>query len=348
MEPQYYLNTYSTYSLTDRIRQIIRDAKKYIKTGNFFFFFLSMLEELKEDCKRGVVVFILSNLRDDENRLVAGNKFKKEEYDPHIPNLMDLVAMGAHVRCISELHAKFLLSDGTSGMIMSSNYTIDSLFRNPECGVDLCNNDLIYLERLFDTIFTHADIRLAGRKKDGYRFLRYSSLIDPKVFQQNETDILMTLAPHKNTETNLANCNIISLYNKIATIINNAEGCVFLAAFSFRDIDKLPLVKNALLNAANKNVEIFLIYNSEHYRNEKEISPLQTRFPNIKPWGIPKNHAKFLFTEKEGMIFTSNIDGEIGLLTGFELGVRLSKLQHDQCINSIQKLQQEIKNKKYE
>lgn len=141
MEPQYYLNTYSTYPLTERIKQIIRGAKKYIKTGNFFFREPGMLEELKTACQRGVVVFILSNLQENENRFVAGNKFKKEEYDPHIPNLMDLVSIGAHVRCISELHAKFILADGEIGMIMSSNYTINSLYGNPECGVDLFKDD---------------------------------------------------------------------------------------------------------------------------------------------------------------------------------------------------------------
>lgn len=348
MEPQYYLNTYSTYPLTERIKQIIRGARKFIKTGNFFFREPGMLEELKAACQRGVVVFILSNLQENENRFVAGNKFKKEEYDPHIPNLMDLVGIGAHVRCIGELHAKFILADGEVGMIMSSNYTIDSLYGNPECGVDLFNNDCNYLERLFDTIFTHADTRLVGRKKDGYVFKSYSSLIDPKVFQDNETNILLTLAPGNNTETNLANCNITSLYHEIANVINDAEECVFLAAFSFREIDKLPFIKNALVNAAGRDLEIFLIYNSEHDRIKKEIYCLQTEISGIKSWEIPKNHAKFLFTEKEGIIFTSNIDGKAGLLNGFELGVRLSEHQYDQCVNSIQELEQEIKDKKYE
>ena len=347
MNPKYYLNTYSTYPLTERIKQIIRGAKKYIKTGNYFFREPGMLEALKAACQRGVVVFILSNLRDDENRYVAGNKFKKEEYDPHIPNLMDLVSIGAHVRCIGELHAKFILADGEIGMIMSSNYTIDSLYGNPECGVDLFKDDYNYLEGIFDTIFTHADTRLVGRKKDGYVFKSYSSLIDPMVFQDNESNILLTLAPRNNT-TNLSNCNITSLYHEIANIINDAEECVFLAAFSFREIDKLPLIKNALVNAASRNLEIYLIYNSKHDRVEKEIYQLQTELSSIKSWGIPKNHAKFLFTEKEGIIFTSNIDGEAGLLNGFELGVRLSEHQYDQCVNSIQELEQEIKNKKYE
>lgn len=346
MEPQYYLNTYSTYPLTERIKQIIRGAKEYIKTGNYFFREPGMLEELKAACQRGVVVFILSNLQENENRFVAGNKFKKEEYDPHIPNLMDLVSIGAHVRCIGELHAKFILADGEIGMIMSSNYTIDSLYGNPECGVDLFNDDCNYLERLFDTIFTHADTRLVDRKKDGYIFKSNSSLIDP-VFQDNESNVLLTLAPRNNT-TNLAKCNITSLYHEIANIINDAEECAFLAAFSFREIDKLPLIKNALVNAASRDLEIYLIYNSKHDRVEKEIYHLQKELSNIISWGIPKNHAKFLFTEKEGIIFTSNIDGEAGLLNGFELGVRLSELQYDQCVNSIQELEQEIKDNKYE
>lgn len=344
MEPQYYLNTSSTYPLTERIKQIIRGAKKYIKTGNFFFREPGMLEELKAACQRGVVVFILSNLQENENRFVAGNQFKKSEYDPHIPNLMDLVSMGAHVRCIGELHAKFILADGEVGMIMSSNYTIDSLYGNPECGVDLFNDDCNYLERLFDTIFTHADTRLVGRKKDGdgYVFKSYLSLIDPMVFQDNETNILLTLAPGNNTETNLANCNMTSLYREIAKMINDAKKRISLAAYSFREIDKLPLIKNALVKAVNRNLEILLIYNSDVGRVEREISQLQTELQGIKSLGIPKNHAKFLLTEEEGIIFTANIDGKAGLLNGFELGVRLSKFQYDQCVNGLHELKNKI------
>lgn len=340
MKLQYYLNTESTEPLTERIIDLIRNAKTYIKTGNFFFREPKIKEELINACRRGVVLFIISNLRDGGERLPAGNKFAKEEYDPHLPNLYDLVEEGAHVRCIAELHAKFLLIDGNYGMIMSSNYTVNSLHGNPECGVDLSECDTKYLERVFDAIFTHADIKLVSRNKDGYRFKHNTNPISQEIFENNNTNIVMTLAAIKDEagqtiETNFKMCAITELYDKIADIINDAEKFVFLAAFSFRELKKIPIIREAIINAEKRKVSVNIFFNNEQKTSFDEIKELREEAPKINAAGINNNHAKFLITDNYGFIFTANIDGKAGLLSGFELGVKLDDLQYSQAKEGI-------------
>ena len=173
-----YLNTYDSFPLTERIMEMMRSAKRCIKTGNFMFREPVMKQEILNALNRGVVVFIISNLGEDEERLMGYNRFSKKEYDPHLPNLNDFAEQGAHVRCMGELHAKFLVVDGEQGMVMSSNYTKDSLHGNPECGVDLDADNTICLERIFDTLFVHADDKIEGRDKFGYKFKKVESLVN--------------------------------------------------------------------------------------------------------------------------------------------------------------------------
>ena len=53
------------------------------------------------------------------------------------------------------------------------------------------------------------------------------------------------------------------------------------------------------------------------------------------------NHAKCIITEREGALFTANIDGNKGLLTGFELGCLLTE---EQRIQSIKRINQILEN----
>lgn len=297
------------------------------------------------------MVFILSNLQEDERRKEADNDFSKKEYDPHISNLMDFVEAGAHVRCVSELHAKFLITDGRQGMIMSSNYTVDSLGGNPECGADLEPDDVGYLEGVFDTVYEHADIHLEGRTRNKNKYiLKFSdNPTDPEVFANTSTDVILTLGAKRQwdggaDETNFADCRIQSIYHAIADTIDEARQYVYLASWSFRRLDKLPRISKAITRAAKRGVEVTLIFNKDTETSMDEIKRLQALAPSINCFGIPKIHAKFLLTEREGLIFTANIDGNAGLLSGFELGVYLNEAQYNQALEALNTLNNELEN----
>lgn len=85
----------------------------------------------------------------------------------------------------------------------------------------------------------------------------------------------------------------------------------------------MPKIRSALIDAAERGVNVNLIYNSENHGSQVEIEKLQEISPAINALGLPKNHAKILLTDNGAIMFTANIDGEAGLLNGFELGVFL-------------------------
>lgn len=338
----FLINTYNEFPLTDHIINMVREAKYYIKTGNFMFREPKMKEELLDACRRGVVVFILSNLGEDAGRLMGVNSFGKKEYDPHLPFLNDFAEQGAHVRCMNELHAKFLVVDGKQGMVMSSNYTKDSLWGNPECGVVLDLDNTRYLERIFDTLFEHADDKIEGRDKDGYKFRKvYSPIIQPELFDEVLIgDVRLTLFAkmHEGENASVSNfsyCEISDLYNSIVDAINDSKEYLYLVTYSFRALDKLQTILVALKNAAQRGVSINLFYNLDNKGSNVEVEKLQKAIPSIKAQGILKNHSKFLLTENIGLMFTANIDGEAGLLSGFELGVELTETQWEEARESL-------------
>lgn len=53
-----FFNTYDSFPLTERITEMMRNARKYIKTGNFMFREPGMKQEILNALNRGIVVFI--------------------------------------------------------------------------------------------------------------------------------------------------------------------------------------------------------------------------------------------------------------------------------------------------
>lgn len=302
------------------------------------------LNSAEHEKNQGRKVLNVPNLGEDEERLMGYNRFSKKEYDPHLPNLNDFAERGAHVRCMGELHAKFLVVDGEQGMIMSSNYTKDSLHGNPECGVDLDADNIFCLERIFDTLFVHADDKIEGRDKFGYKFKKVESLVNSNVFDEVlKCEIRMTLAAKKLKDgkiqdTNFCDCQITGIYDAINSTIEKAKKYVVLMAYSFRALYKLPKIRNALIDAAERGVSVILIYNSDNHGSQAEIEKLRAVSSTINALGVPKNHAKILLTDKEAFLFTANIDGEAGLLSGFELGVFLDDTLWDEAREVINKI----------
>ena len=109
-------------------------------------------------------------------------------------------------------------------------------------------------------------------------------------------------------------------------------------AYSFRALYKLPKVRNALIDAAEHGVSVNLIYNSDNHGSQAEIEKLQAVSSTINALGVPKNHAKILLTDEDAFLFTANIDGEAGLLSGFELGVFLDGTLWDEAREVINKI----------
>lgn len=76
-----YYNSQKDSELTNRIFELIGNAKSYIKTGNFFFQDPKLNEALIMAAERGVAIFVISNLRGDEER---GKKYMKRDKEVFI------------------------------------------------------------------------------------------------------------------------------------------------------------------------------------------------------------------------------------------------------------------------
>lgn len=342
MKQNFYFNDTTSTELTDRVFQLIQGSHSYIKTGNFFFEDPKLNEALLAASQRGVAIFVLSNLFANGKRSNLPGENIKVETAPHIPNLHELHLQGMHVRCNDNLHAKFLICDGTAGLLMSANYTINSLYGNPESGIDLYGNELADMEFVFDKLFIRADIKLS---EDGklYRYLKWEQPLPEDTFNKIGTKSRLRLTAASNTQTNLARCHIRTLYDSIIEIIRNAERELIIVSWSFNEVKYLSEFRQALSAAIQRGVEVRIFYNNTAEKDKVQRTELQLQkmlggilFQQIC-YPFPYNHSKFVLSEKDGILFTANIDGRSGLLTGFELGCMLDQEQRTKALLRINK-----------
>ena len=167
----YLINDKTYHELTDEIRNTIRGAREYIKTGNFLFQDKVIIGELIEAMSRGVAVFILSNISELERD--ASRQKEGEGVNTHLTNLKTLHRKGAHSRSLDDLHAKFIIADGERGVLMSANFAPTSLENNVETGLLLENKELKELEYTFDILYINSDVYLqeSDNRHQTFRFV---------------------------------------------------------------------------------------------------------------------------------------------------------------------------------
>lgn len=328
--------------LTDRIYELIGNAKSYIKTGNFFFQDPKLNDALIMAAQRGIAIFVISNLRGGEERGRKKDQEVSSETDPHIPHLHELYRKGIHVHLSNDLHAKFLIADGEAGLIMSANYTPTSLYGNPENGVDIVGAEVKDLEYLFDVLFVNQDIVLS-EDGDKYRYLMTSKPIEKNIFKEigKNSKLVFTAKSDKN---NLQYCSYTSIYTTIADIINSAKEYLLMVSWSYKRINDLPLITDAVRAAIKRGVNVTILYSDKMSQDklistERELPKLVGK-DNVKAccYKFPANHSKCVLSEIQGVIFTANIDGKDGLLSGFEIGCKLTNEQREQANNKINQI----------
>ncbi len=336
-----YFSTKERQILTERIISLIKGAEKYLKTGNFFFRDEMIQKELLNAARRGVAVFVLSNLTGNENRGAVVTNIKAET-DPHISNLHSLEKEGVHVHLCRDLHAKFIIADGKCGLIMSANYTPDSLHGNPENGVDVLDKNLSFLEDIFDELYLHPDTVLLG-SVDRYRYEDKNTPIPANAFKSlNDSRILMTMASKESS--NLRECHYTTIYDKIVEIIDSSQKSLDIVSWSFNDVEKLPAFIDSLCQAKNRGVRVRLYYGTKGeewqiQRTRKQIGIISRSAGGVEVIPLVDNHAKCVLSERNGMIFTSNIDGCRGLLSGFELGYILTESERRTALSYLKTIE---------
>lgn len=357
---KYIINDYyGNKELTEKIYSIIKNAKHYIKASNFLFQDPGTINLLKKVCnEKGIAIFILSNIRGEDSGANwtindytddSGQKKKIKEMpeketkmDNHLSYLKELHEKGLHIHLMDDLHAKFIIADGTDGVLMSANFSHGSLSNNTETGLILGLDEVRQLEYVFEELYIHADITLLTEQNLKNLAKRQRKPLSKDIFKNHaiESRIRLTVAA-SSKETNLSQMNEKSLYRSILKIINEAEDYIYIVTWHFKAIDKLKELLSAILKALNKGVKIYLFSNTEADVESKETSLRAIRTltdMGCNSSGDNNNHSKCVISEKEGILFTANIDGMSGLKSGFEVGCIMTAEERDEAGKHIVKL----------
>ena len=342
----YLINDKTYHELTDEIRNTIRGAREYIKTGNFLFQDKVIIGELIEAMSRGVAVFILSNISELERD--ASRQKEGEGVNTHLTNLKTLHRKGAHSRSLDDLHAKFIIADGERGVLMSANFAPTSLENNVETGLLLENKELKELEYTFDILYINSDVYLQ-ESDNRHQSIRAKSQVSRSVFDSEHitSGLRLTVAQCSDADgdspkaTNLRYCDVHSIYDDIIGIIDRAEEFVYIVTWHFKALNRLPEFLDAIKRAIDRGVWVSLYSNTQQENFSQKESLRQIEFLEsigCKSRGDDNNHSKCVISDSEGIVFTANIDGIHGMKSGFEVGCILQGEDLDKAREYAQKL----------
>ena len=355
MSERYLINQGRQHSLTDCIKDLIENTQKYIKISSFLMQDAAISNMLKDLASSGkAAVFLISNKKDQESEeyresteLPKSDKDKNIGFDNHGRFLKDLFYSGIHVRLLDNLHAKFIISDGDKGLIMSANLAPNSLNKNVESGIEISGSDVKELEYVFDTMYKHADIvKFQGANRKDIT-VKVDNKLSPKSIANIGGNIRLTVA--SSFETNLDLCNVTSIYNTIIDIIGKAQKYVYIVTYHFKFKDNvLSEFLEAVRDARQRGVDVILYSNTK--TNVPSLKKSLNAIRELKSFGCvsygdDKNHSKCVLSESKGILFTANIDAISGMKNGFEVGCVMNqeqrKMAEQHIINIIKSISYE-------
>lgn len=313
------------HSLKDKIIKLIREAKISLKICSFILTDMEIFHEIKDVLqKQDVAVFILTQL--DYSHLSSSLLSEEENTEnmrqTHLDIIYRLSTKGAHIRAAKNAHAKFIVSDRSRALLMSANMTTPSLTLNAESGIFINDKDTInHLDRLFDIIYQY--------KTDYTKFIKAGR--DKQFVVSRETEKSEKLFNYPvQTQLRFTFDDIQqSLYQELVNIIQEASCEVIISTYSIVGLEHLPELTSAIQNKIAEGVAIKIFCRGMNYRQDhiKGCAKLCELGCNI--YGDVYNHSKGIFTKNRCMIFTANIDGNHGLISGFEVGTVLTGMQAD-------------------
>ncbi len=339
----YYINDANRRELTDRILDMIRTAKSYIKLSSFIMEDFQVVSELRKVAASGeVAVFVISNRNNKEGEEFKATSSKKsvEGIHTHQMFLQSLFYAGAHVRLLENLHAKFILADGKEALLMSANIAANSLTKNVETGINLAGDDQKDLELIFDTMYNYADI-VQFVKSDNSDVVKKSVRKLPnEIFSGLNGHVKLTAI--SKFDTNLSECHLTTIYDAIIRIIDEAQSFVYIVTWVFKDKrNALFKLQKSIDNAIKRGVKVTLFCNNNMPAFNQSLQEQYIYLMGSKgceAYSNNNNHSKCVLSEKEGLLFTANIDGNNGLLEGFEVGCMMDKEQHQRALNHVKEL----------
>jgi len=312
-------------SIKESIISLIRQSTSSIKLCSFILSDPEIYHELNEVLsKREVAVFILTQLDD---RKMSTSFLSEEEISEnfnqnHIDYISKLYTNGAHLRAAKSAHAKFIISDNEVALLMSANITTPSLNENPESGVILANKQALdSLVKLFDIIFQYGTeyTKFKAASKDKQFVVSRDSVLKPEWLEGISNSNLKFTWGEMNQ----------SLYSELIDLIKNSNtsGRVLISTYSVVGLENIPEFVQTIRAYIEQGGSVILFcrgmnYRADHLKNCTVLSEI-----GVDIYGDLFNHSKGLISDDSGFIFTANIDGNHGLINGFEVGCLLEPNQ---------------------
>jgi hypothetical protein len=324
-----YLTQESNIALKAEILKMIRETKEVIKICSFILTDREIFEALLQRAKEySIAIFILTQL--DPSKLkntsvlsdhITDEELRENPAQTHLFFIKSLFDQGVHVRAATTAHAKFIISDRKKAMLMSANLTTPSLNFNTESGVYLNPSTVDDIDRLFDVIFQHGtkyrQYLTASRNKAFV--VQSSENISPHHLSLNPKSLLrFTYEQHTH-----------HLYQTIVDYIRQAKQYLYISTYSIVGLENLPDFIQELQQAISRNVDVHIFCRGMNYRNDHLKNCQILSLMGCKIYGDVYNHSKGVINESQAMIFTANIDGNHGLINGFEVGCILTEQQRE-------------------
>lgn len=334
-----FYNNSTDRNLSQEIIRQIHDAGIWIKACNLLFDDEDIRNELLAALSRGVAVFILTNLEGVTGEVYTDNSSGKKIHARqttlnifHSASLKKLYNAGAHISGLDGLHAKFMITDNSEGVITSLNFTPNSVSKISELGIQISDKEFDETEEVFDHLFLRPDKFRFASYDSHFSYERPTDAIDCEELSRI-SNIKLTLAPTNRGKGNaLAQCNIMDLRDEIFDIINSTKTGedLYIATYSLEPNATGPdneTLAHALLNAKKRDVRLHIVMRDE---KRKVIEGVLIHYHK-------DNHAKVVMNGKRGILFTGNLTTE-SFENGFDLGVLLNEKQICETRNFINHL----------
>ncbi|MDE0954816.1 MAG: phospholipase D-like domain-containing protein, partial [Candidatus Poseidoniales archaeon] len=248
-----------------------------------------------------------------------------EESMNNLSRLQELAGNGVYIRLHPEAHAKFLIVDDEL-LVTSANIRDTSLEKNIETGIRVSDSKTV---KSFHSFFSYLWLHEANQH------IRPSKA-DPRLgnpWSQAETPDSPNATA--NAIWTLDNRRM-SLVKAIIDKIKSAKKTLRISTYALSNAESGigKQVVDELVNASQKGVEITILYHAvpefaigRPPREYEKIGFLRLMSCNgVSMRGHSDLHAKHVIADDtSGLLFTANIDGNHGLNSGIEVGVRLSR-----------------------
>lgn len=315
-------------AIFNQISRIIEEAVKkdtYLLVCSFFINNHEILELIRTACNKlqGKIYIIVGN---QQNMFISFNK----ESECMEKGFSSLVGEGVLIRFVENAHLKFI-SNGKTSLICSTNFTSEGLFRNPEFGIVIKEENILFaLNRLFFYLwFTRGNSILVN---DTWVEIPHNSRQNP--YPQNllnlgridDSKIIITSKTIINTlNSNEELVNEDSMYDIIIGLLSSAKKSIDIALYGiyFSSNDKLKEIKEILIQKADDSVEIRILVPSVKVnlsQNMKNIlEELKKNKTLIKYY--KELHGKCIIIDKKSvLIMTGNIDKYLVDDNSFDIG----------------------------